>query len=82
MRVIDEIFGEIFEKNILGEINCISLSRETLEQLKADYAEEFEMELLESGRKVSDMDIKEHLGKPLIVMEQTNGKRYTLLRSI
>lgn len=82
MKLIDEIFKEIFEKDILGEIECISVSRESLEQLKKDYAEEFEMEILESGRKVSDHDIKDHFGKPLLVMEQSNGKKYTLLRQV
>lgn len=82
LRLIDEIFTEIFDKDILGEIVCISVSRDALNELKSDYSEEFKAELLESGRSVSESDIKDHFGKSLLVQEQPDGKKYSLLRQV
>ena len=78
MRLIDELSEDIFAKDVLGEIVCISLSKEGLKDLMTDYEEEFQIELIESGRKVSEADLMDYFGKKIIVEEQEAGAKYSL----
>lgn len=82
-KIIDEIFTEIRDKNILNEIVCISLTKEALQELKDNYTEEFKNEMFESGRKTSVRDLEEYFGVQIVVSTfKEEGKKYVLLTKI
>lgn len=81
-RLIDQITLELLDKNLLGDVAGLNLTREALDELKADYEEEFEAELREVRRKVSVKDLEDHFNLPLVVSALPNGKKYQLLSKI
>lgn len=81
-RLIDEIMTELSDRNILGDVIQILVTRSSIEELKNDYAEEFEHELKRAGRKVSVADLEEYFGIPLAVSKINGEEKYQLLTKV
>ena len=78
-RLIDEVVREVLDKSLLEEITHMCITPNSYEELMADYADEFEIELLEVGRESSKEDLEEYLNIK-IVIGYINDKRYELLK--
>lgn len=59
-KLIDEVVAEVLDKSLIEEITHLYLTPESLERLISEYAEEFEIELLEVGRKASKQDLEDY----------------------
>lgn len=81
MRLIDQMLLEITEKNLLGDIMTISISKDGIDELLVDYRQEFEYEIMEMGRDVNIKDVEEYFGMPIVINNFMNGnKKYSLLK--
>lgn len=81
-RLIDQIQSEIKDKNILGEISHICLSKESLKVLIEDFNEEFQVEYKELGRDPTYRDVQEYLNVPILVQTLHGEKQYSLLKEV
>jgi hypothetical protein len=82
IRLIDQIWGELNEKNILNEVVFINITKSALEELMADYTDEFKNELSYSGRRVSSKDIEDYFKVSLLVSPLKDGQKYQLLTKV
>lgn len=81
-NLIDQIVGEISQKNLLNELCQIALTSDALQELKEEYSEEFKSELFEVKRGVSIKDLEDYFGVPIVVSKLNSDEKYQLLKKV
>lgn len=82
-RLIDLIFREIHDKDILNEIEYVCFTEKSFKQLMEDFREEFVVEYEELGRDPSKEDVQDYLNLPILIIDFKDDEgEFKLLRKI